>query len=102
MRKVSKHPDFEVNEKCEVGDLLIVSPGDRYLDLGPFDGCFSGLSLCLNANFGLVPGEVWFVCSFSKTRSHDFSCLNAKINDHVKGIGRNLYSLGRTLVPSPL
>jgi len=25
--KVSKHPDFEVNEKCEVGDLLIVSPG---------------------------------------------------------------------------
>lgn len=67
--RVSKHPDFEANEKCEVGDLLIVSTGICGWTSGMSDEGFSGLSLRLNANFGFIRVEAWF-----KVCSHDFSC----------------------------
>ena len=72
--KVSKHADLEANERCEVGDLLIVSVEIGGLTCGTSDVGFLDSPFRLNANFGLVPAEVWFVCSFSKACSHDFSC----------------------------
>lgn len=86
--KVSKHPDLEVNERCEVDDLLIVCARMGCLASDASGVGFSDLSLRLNANFGLVPVEVWLVCSFSRACSHDFSCFSARqiVNDHVKGI----------------
>ena len=98
--KVSKHPDLEVNEGCEAGNLLIVSAGMGTSSSGASGGGFSGLSFRLNANFGLAPAEDWFVCSFSRACSHDFSCCNAKrvINDHVNGIERDLYRFVLSLV----
>jgi len=85
--KVSRHPDLEVNERCEVGDL-IVSAGIGALTSGASGVGFSDLSFRLNTNLGLVPVEVWLVCSFSRACSHDFSCLSVThiINDHVKVI----------------
>ena len=85
--KVSKHPDLEVKERYEVGDLSIVSAGIGALSSGTWCVGFSDLSFRLKANFCLVPVEAWFVCSFSKACSHDFSCLNVRyiVNDHVKG-----------------
>ena len=72
--KVSKHPDLEVSERCEVGDLLIVSAEIGDSTSGVSGAGFLDPPFRLNANFGLVPAEVWFVCSFSKACSHDFSC----------------------------
>jgi hypothetical protein len=85
---VGKHPDFEVNERCEVGGLLIVSAGIGVSTSVTSDGGFSDLSLRLKANFGFAPAEAWFVWSFSRACSHDFSCLNAghNISDHLNGI----------------
>ena len=58
---VSKHPDLEVKERCESGDLLAVTVGTGGLSSSAscagFSG-FSGFSLRLKANFGLVPVEV--------------------------------------------
>ena len=98
--RVSKHADLEANKRCEVGDLLIVSTRIGGSTSGMLDGDFSGLSLRLNANFGFVPVEPWFVCSFSKALSHDFSCFNPGhgINDHVKGIERDRYRFVLSLV----
>lgn len=98
--KVSKHPDLEVKERYEVGDLSIVSAGIGTLSSGTWCVGFSDLSFRLKANFGLVPVEAWFVCSFSKACSHDLSCLNAGyiINDHVKGIERDWYHFVLSLV----
>ena len=56
--KVSKHPDLEVNEGCEAGDLLIISGGVGVLTSGASGVGFSDLSFRLNANFGLTPAEV--------------------------------------------
>jgi len=56
--KVSKHPDLEDSEKCEVGDLLNVSAGTGVLTSGVSDVGFSDFSFRLNANFGLMPVEV--------------------------------------------
>ena len=86
--KVSKHPDWEVNEGCEAGNLLIVSAGTGTFSSGASGVGFSGLSFRLNANFGLAPAEDWTVCSFSRPCSHDFSCCNAKcvISHDVNGI----------------
>jgi hypothetical protein len=85
--RVSKHPDLEANMRFELDDLLIVSAGICASTSGRSDRRFSGLSLRLNANFGFVPVEVWFICSFSKVCSHDFNCLNAGhiINDQHQG-----------------
>ena len=71
-----------------MGDVLIVSAGIGVLTSGASGVGVLDFSFRLNANFGLIPVEVWFVCSFSKACSHDFSCLNARhiINDHAKGI----------------
>jgi len=55
--KVSKHPDLEVSERCEAGDLLIISAGMGALTSGASGMGFSGLSFRLNANFGLIPAE---------------------------------------------
>ena len=55
--KVSKHPDLEVNERCEAGDLLVISAGISVLTSGVSGAGFSDLSLRLNANFGLIPAE---------------------------------------------
>jgi len=97
---VSKHPDLEDNERCGVGDLLIVSAGTGVLTSS--EAGFSDFSFRLNANFCLVPVEVWFVCSFSNACSHDFSCLNPRhiINDHVKGIELDWYHFVLPLVVS--
>jgi len=76
--KVSKQPDLEANERCEVGDLLIVSVEIGGLTCGGSGVGFLDSPFRLNANFGFVPVEVWFACSFSKACSHDFSCLNAR------------------------
>ena len=91
--KVSKHPDLEVSERCEVGDLLIVSAEIGGSTSGASGAGFLDPPFRLNANFGLVPAEVWFVCSFSKACSHDFSCLNAR--DHQ----RSRQGLWARLVP---
>ena len=72
--KVSEHPDLEVSKRCEVGDLLIVSAEIGDSTSGVSGAGFLDPPFRLNANFGLVPAEVWFVCSFSKACSHDFSC----------------------------
>jgi len=72
--KVSKHPDLEASERCGAGDLLIVSAEIGGSTSGAPGVGFLDPSFRLNANFGLVPAEVWFVCSFSKACSHDFSC----------------------------
>ena len=74
--KVSKHSDLEVKERCGVDDLLIVSGEIGSLTSGASGTAFLGSPFRLNANFGLVPVEVWFVCSFSKACSHDRNCLN--------------------------
>src|ERR1700753_2608843 len=50
--RVSKHPDLEVNERCEVGDLLVVSAGTDASTCGGSDGGFSDLSLRLNEKLG--------------------------------------------------
>jgi len=75
---VSRHPDLEVNERWGVSDLLIVSAEMGGLTSGASGVGFLGSPFRLNANFGLVPAEVWFVCSFSKACSHDLSCLNTR------------------------
>lgn len=86
--RVSKHPDLEANKRCELDDLLIVSVSIGASISGTSGGGFSDLALRLNANFGLAPVEVWFICSFSRACSHAFSCLNPPycINYRVKGI----------------
>jgi hypothetical protein len=56
--KVSKHPDLEVKERCELGDLLIISAGIGVLASGGSGMDLSDLSFRLNANFGLMPAEV--------------------------------------------
>ena len=76
--RVSKDPDLEVKERCELSDAFVVTAGMSVSTSGKPNGGFSGLSLRLKVNFGFVPVEVWLVCSFSKVRSHDFSCLNAE------------------------
>ena len=81
-------------------DLLIISAGIGASTFGASDWGVSDLSLRLNENFGLEPVEFWFVCSFSRTRSHDFSCLNSghSINDHVKGNERSRHHFVLSLV----
>ena len=56
--KVSKHPDLEVNERCEVGDLLIVSAEIGGSTSGASGAGFLDPPFRLNTNFGLVPAEV--------------------------------------------
>lgn len=56
--KVSKHPDFEVNERCGAGDPLIISAGIGASTSGASGADLSDLSFRLNANFGLIPAEV--------------------------------------------
>lgn len=95
--RVSKHPDLEAKE---AGGLLIISATIGVSASGVSDGGFSNLSLRLNVNFGFVPVEFWFICSFSKVRSHEFSCLNSRhsIKDHVKDIERDRYHFVLSLV----
>ena len=81
--KVSKHPDLEVSERCEAGNLLIVSAGMDALTSGGSDVGALDFSFRLNANFGLVPVEDWFVWSFPKACSHDFSCLTPGISSVI-------------------
>lgn len=81
--KVSKHPDLEASERCEVGNLLIASAGIGVVTSGASGVGALSFSFRLNANFGLVPAEDWFVCSFSKACSHDFSCFNAGISSAI-------------------
>lgn len=85
--RVSKHLDLDVNERWGVANSLVVPVGGGGPTAGVIDGGSSDLSLRLNVNFGFVPVDVWFICSFSKARSHDLSCLNTgrNVNDHVRG-----------------
>ena len=57
--EVSKHLDSEVNERYEVGDLLVASAGIGALTSGASGVAFPDF-FRLNANFGLAPAEVWF------------------------------------------